>query len=166
MDPDEPLGEHPALSNPLLKVFYRRKRYDVTAPLIAKMRRASFRDVPIDQLVSLAWFSTPRELKIFGVDNPTLPSLVFQKYVSEGKHDLFHDWQMFCKAIKDPGTRSEYLVGLWSFSISIGTSADRSRGCYSLCFSRYPRGLAQCMEAPWLRALAAPATRPTFSRRR
>lgn len=131
--PDEPLGKHPVVSDPLIKLFYRRKRYDVTAPLIATMRHESFKDIPIEQLVSLAWFSTPREIKVFGVDNPDLVLRVFQKYVSEGCHDLFHDWHMFCKAVKDPVERSEYLLGRW-VSAPVGTLADQYRGCYLLCF--------------------------------
>ena len=98
--------------NPLLKIFYRRKRYDATIRVIAERRHGLFRDVPIDQLVSLAFFSTPTDLKTFGPDNPALPSLVLQKYKSEEKNDLFHDWQMFCKTVDDHGGRSEYLIGL------------------------------------------------------
>lgn len=138
MDSVETVDEHPTLSNPLLKIFYRRKRYDATVRVIAERRNELFQNVPIDQLVSLAFFSTPTDLKTFGADNPALPSHVLQKYVSEGKHDLFHDWQMFCKTLDDPAERSEYLVGLWRFSVLIGASADESRGRYLLCFTRYP----------------------------
>ena len=113
MDLGESLGKPLESSNPILKVFHRRKRYDATVRVITQRRHELFRDAPIDQLVSLAFFSTPTDLKTFAPDNPGLPSLVLQKYESEESNDLFHDWQLFCKAVDDHGERSEYLVGLW-----------------------------------------------------
>ena len=135
MDLGESLSKPLETSNPLLKVFYRRKRYDATVRVIAQRRHELFRDAPIDQLVSLAFFSTPTDLKIFAPDNPGLPSLVLQKYESEESNDLFHDWQLFCKAVDDRGERSEYLVGPWLFRAYRDISADERRGCYSLCFA-------------------------------
>ncbi|KAM5361109.1 hypothetical protein ACJZ2D_013320 [Fusarium nematophilum] len=110
MAPGELLREQSSTSYPLLEVFYRRKRYDATTRKITEREDGLFKDVPIDQIVSLAFFSTPTNLEIFGPKNPDLPSLVLQKYKSDGTNDLFRDWQLFCKTVDDLGKRSEYLL--------------------------------------------------------
>ena len=121
MNPDVPLDGHLVFSDSLLKIFYRRRQYYATVRAIATMRQGVLRNVPINQLVSLAFLSSPKDLRLFGTDNPTLASLVFQKYISDGTNDLFHDWQLFCKLLDDPVQRSECLVGLLCLSIPIST---------------------------------------------
>ncbi|EXL66262.1 hypothetical protein FOPG_17551 [Fusarium oxysporum f. sp. conglutinans race 2 54008] len=111
-------SDHSNPSHPLLPVFYRRKRYDATVHYINNERYGLFKDVPIDELVSLAFFSTPTDLKTFGPGTPELPSLVLQKYRSDKKNDPFHDWQLFCKTVNDHGRRSGYLL---EGAISFGT---------------------------------------------
>ncbi|RSL45448.1 hypothetical protein CEP54_014255 [Fusarium duplospermum] len=110
MAPGELLGEQASPSYPLLEVFYRRKRYDATVRRIAERKDGLFKDVPIDQTVALAFFSTPTLLDTFGPKNPDLPSLILRKYESDESNDLFHDWQLFCKTVNDHGKRSEYLL--------------------------------------------------------
>lgn len=100
----------------MLALFYRRKLYYSTVHLIAARRKELLRDVPIDQLIALAFFSSPSDLKRFGAV-PSLRSAILKKYLSQ-KCDLFHDWQLFCKTVKK-AERSEYLVGLCTFFLRL-----------------------------------------------
>ncbi|KAG7413135.1 hypothetical protein Forpi1262_v017186 [Fusarium oxysporum f. sp. raphani] len=111
MATSKPVGEHSAPSHPLLQFFYRRKQnHAANVKYIVGEGHELFNDVPIDELVSLAFFSTPTHLKTFARSNPELWPLVLRIYESDENSDLFRDWQFFCKTIGDRGRRSEYLL--------------------------------------------------------
>ncbi|KLP19423.1 Uncharacterized protein LW94_8931 [Fusarium fujikuroi] len=111
MATSKPVDEQ-AAADAILQLFYRRKQnHAATVKYIVGEGRELFKDVPIDERVSLAFFSTPTNLKRFAGTKTKLGPLVLRKYKSDENSDLFHDWQFFCKTIVDRGRRSEYLLG-------------------------------------------------------
>lgn len=94
---------------PLGDFVYRRARYDTNCKHIAKDRSTRYRQIPIDQLIPLAFYTTASQLCKVGDLKPVV-EIATQKYKDDAA-DFLGDWQRYCKVLE--GTlQAEALYGI------------------------------------------------------
>ncbi|KAH7119499.1 hypothetical protein B0J13DRAFT_195513 [Dactylonectria estremocensis] len=76
--------------------LYRRSHFESTCRYV-DAHRHDYPDIPIDQLIAVAFHTTPRILGSCAVKK--LVESAVRCYQAEEKSNLFHDWQRYCKAL-------------------------------------------------------------------
>lgn len=97
--------------DPLRDLVARRVRYDTNCRHIAEHRNGRYRDLSLDHLIPLAFYTISTDLK--KIRNVSyIAQLAVQQYKAD-KSDLFSDWQKYCKAL-DGKLRAMATFGLFS----------------------------------------------------
>lgn len=88
----------------------RRKHHEPTSCFLAKHRDTTYKDIPINQLIPLAFHTKVAHLEEFNIHR--LISIVCKKYDNS---NLFSDWQKYCKAL-DSEQQAIAVLGMGSLS--------------------------------------------------